>query len=141
VLQFMRLLRFEGRANRRAFVGVVGPLVALEVSYLVWLERIAPDGLGDSPWFWPSFVALFVPIALAAPTVFRRLHDLGHSGVWVFLIGVALRVVVAAFTWAGLPEAENPVLLAGLGAGLAYLALALGTPGENQFGPAVVAAD
>lgn len=141
IVQTMRLLSFEGRATRRAFIGIVGPLVALEVGYVAWLERTAPDGLGDSPWFWPSFIALFAPMALAAPTIFRRMHDLGHSGVLIFLAGVALRVVVAAFAWAGLPEAENPVLLAGFGAGLIYLAVTRGTPGENQFGPVPVATD
>lgn len=113
--------------------------MALEASYVLWLENVYPDGLGDSPWFWPSLLALFAPIALAAPTVLRRLHDLNHSGISIFLVGVALRVVVALFAWAGLPTAENPVLLAGFGAGLTYLAAARGMPGENGYGPATLA--
>lgn len=131
----MRLLSFSGRATRRTYIGVVGPLVAIEAAYVTWLEWIAPHGLGDSPWFWPSFLALFAPIGLAAPTVLRRAHDRGHGGVAIFLVGAALQLVVAAFKWAGWPEAENPVLLAGIGAGLTYLAVARGTPGENPFGP------
>lgn len=134
-LQAIQLLSFKGRSERSQFGWIVGPLVALEAGYVAWLESIAPDGLGDSPWFWPSFFALFLPMALAAPTIVRRLHDLGHSAIMIFFVGIGLRVVVTGLAFAGLPQAENPVLLVGFGAGLMYLAFARGVPGDNQYGP------
>jgi uncharacterized membrane protein YhaH (DUF805 family) len=58
-------------------------------------------------------LALFAPMGLAAPTICRRLHDVGYGAIWIFLAGTALQVLVAAIVIAGFPEAENPVLVTG----------------------------
>jgi uncharacterized membrane protein YhaH (DUF805 family) len=129
------LLSFNGRAERKEFAAVAGPLVLFEGA-LVWLsEMLAPDGLGDTPWFWPYLLLVFAPIALVAPVVVRRLHDLGRSAIWAFLFGTAANLLTVLLVWAGLPEAENPVLLAALSGALIYLVAAPGHAGDNQFGP------
>lgn len=130
-----RVVSFGGRAGRKEFAAIATPLIVFEVA-VIWLGEALELQTMPAPWFGLVIFLILAPIALIAPVVLRRLHDIGQSGIWIFLFGTAANVASALVVWAGLPEAENPVLAATIGAGLLYLAAARGNPGDNRFGPA-----
>jgi len=129
------LLSFDGRATRKEFLLVAGPLVLLEVVLVAALYRYMPEGLRGNVLFWPVALAFFGLPALALPTFVRRLHDLGRNGIWLFVVTFGLRVITTITNWLGFAWMETGIYALGFGLGLLFLASARGEEGQNSYGP------
>jgi uncharacterized membrane protein YhaH (DUF805 family) len=126
----------DRRGGRREFALIAAPTLALEAGYIWFLETAWPQGPGDSAWAVPAFLALFLPIVVIMPLIVRRLHDVGRSAIWIFVVGLGVRIMMTTVKGTGLGRFENEVGLSLLGAALFYLALLPGDKHENAYGAA-----
>jgi len=130
------LFSFDGRATRKEFLLVAGPIVFLEVVLVAALYRFLPEGLRGNALFWPVALAFFALPALALPTFVRRLHDLGLSAIWLFVVSVGLRLFTTITAWIGFEWIETGIYALGFSIGILFLASARGKPAPNAYGPA-----
>lgn len=93
--------RFDGRSSRAELRGWLILVVGLLAAAMLLDALVAAPLRGVAPWSDPAAhpVAAVTLLALAAPTLAllnRRLHDVGRSGWWLWLLAVPV------FGWAAL---------------------------------------
>ena len=110
---FRNYVNFTGRAVRSEFWFWF--LFSVLASIVAGIIDYALFGVGLSPISGLVSLALFLPgLALSV----RRLHDTGRSGWWILLVLIPIIGAIVLLIWF----------------------CTRGTPGPNQFGPALLAA-
>jgi uncharacterized membrane protein YhaH (DUF805 family) len=134
----LRWFTLEGRAGRREFNLICLPLLLWEVAYIATLEAVAPNGIRGLGWLLAGFVLMMAPYALIIPTLARRLHDLGFSAGWLFVLAFAVKLFRLGVSHIQTEVVRSGLEICGIGALLALLVMLVVRPGqvgENQFGP------
>ena len=101
----------RGRIGRLPyFLTSVAAVTAMALAVSIWTGTHSVTG--DRVVEQPAYVAIGIGIWIQATNVIRRLHDRGHSGLWLLLLAVPVVGFVLAL----------------------YLLFAPGDPGWNRFG-------
>ena len=133
------LLSLEGRASRREFWLVVGPVLLWNAGLIGALEVLAPDGVKALPAALAVLIfGMMAPDFLGIAAIARRLHDLGQSAMWICGAGLAVRIAQAAYRWIPAGLGRLVIIVAGtlaFGACIAWLGGKTGVPGPNEHGP------
>ena len=156
MLLLNKLFEFSGRAARREYF-----LYSLAISVtMVVLFAIGAFLAGISDWLiilaLPFFIAAILLILALLATLFRRLHDLGLSGFWIFYFipFVGLPALIFAYLL-GVDDSAKSVIerIKGFGSpwlgwilmilfwtagswfGSILILAATGTKGDNFYGP------
>jgi len=134
------LLSFKGRAGRREFWVIVGPILVWNVALISALEAVAPHGIKNIlAALLVLIFGMMAPDFLGVTAISRRLHDLNRSAWWIYGLGIVARLAQSTYKGSSDVVARTGVLILAVllaGAAIGYLGLRKGDPGKNQFGPA-----